>query len=135
MSEEDLQSKVRQYIQDAIQFIDDEISPIRAKATRQYLGEPYGNEVEGRSAVVSRDIRDSVAACLPSLMRVFFGSEKVCEFVADARASGEGGHAVVLSMAQLAGKTTAGLLAAVQGMLIRGETALFISASPKRSPG
>ena len=81
MSEEDLQSKVRQYIQDAIQFIDDEISPIRAKATRQYLGEPYGNEVDGRSQVVSRDIRDSVAACLPSLMRVFFGSEKVCEFV------------------------------------------------------
>ena len=81
MTEEDLQYKVRQYVQDAIQFIDDEISPLRAKSTREYMGEPYGNEVEGRSQVVSRDIRDSVAACLPSLMKVFFGSEKVCEFV------------------------------------------------------
>ena len=81
MTEEDLQYKVRQYVQDAIQFIDDEISPLRAKSTREYMGEPYGNEVEGRSQVVSRDIRDSVAACLPSLMKVFFGSEKVCEFI------------------------------------------------------
>jgi len=81
MSEADLQAVVSSYISDAIQYIDDDISPIRAESTRYYLGDPFGNEVDGRSQVVSRDVRDSVQAVLPSMMRVFFGSEKVVEFV------------------------------------------------------
>jgi hypothetical protein len=81
MSEADLQAVVGSYISDAIQYIDDDISPIRAESTRYYRGDPFGNEVDGRSQVVSRDVRDSVQAVLPSMMRVFFGSEKVVEFV------------------------------------------------------
>jgi hypothetical protein len=81
MSEADLQAAVASYISDAIQYIDDDISPIRAESTRYYRGDPFGNEVDGRSQVVSRDVRDSVQAVLPSMMRVFFGSEKVVEFV------------------------------------------------------
>jgi hypothetical protein len=81
MSEADLQAVVASYISDAIQYIDDDISPIRAESTRYYRGDPFGNEVDGRSQVVSRDVRDSVQAVLPSMMRVFFGSEKVVEFV------------------------------------------------------
>jgi hypothetical protein len=81
MTEEELETTVRQYIDDAIQYIDDEISPIRAESTKYYKGDRFGNEVDGRSQVVSRDVRDSVQAVLPSMMRVFFGSEKVVEFV------------------------------------------------------
>ncbi len=81
MSPEQLQTKVRSYIEDAIQFIDDDISPLRAESTRYYNGEPFGNEVDGRSQVVSRDVRDSVQSMLPSMMRVFFGAEKMVEFV------------------------------------------------------
>lgn len=81
MSEEEMQTAVRQYIEDAIQYIDDDISPIRAESTRYYNGDAFGNEVDGRSQVISRDVRDSVQAVLPSLMRVFFGSQKVVEFV------------------------------------------------------
>ena len=81
MTEEELQTAVRSYITDAIQYIDDDISPIRAESTKYYKGDPFGNEVDGRSQVVSRDVRDSVQAVLPSMMRVFFGSEKVVEFV------------------------------------------------------
>jgi hypothetical protein len=81
MTEGELQSVVASYISDAIQYIDDDISPIRAESTKYYRGDPFGNEVEGRSQVVSRDVRDSVQAVLPSMMRVFFGSEKVVEFV------------------------------------------------------
>jgi hypothetical protein len=80
MSEEELQSVVRSYISDAVQYIDDEISPIRAESTRYYRGDLFGNEIDGRSQVVSRDVRDSVQAVLPSMMRVFFGSEKAVEF-------------------------------------------------------
>jgi len=81
MSESDLQAAVGNYISDAIQYIDDDISPTRAESTKYYRGDPFGNEVDGRSQVVSRDVRDSVQAVLPSMMRVFFGSEKVVEFV------------------------------------------------------
>lgn len=81
MTEEELQTTVRSYITDAIQYIDDDISPIRAESTKYYKGDKFGNEVDGRSQVVSRDVRDSVQAVLPSMMRVFFGSEKVVEFV------------------------------------------------------
>ena len=81
MTEGELQSVVASYISDAIQYIDDDISPIRAESTKYYRGDPFGNEVDGRSQVVSRDVRDSVQAVLPSMMRVFFGSEKVVEFV------------------------------------------------------
>jgi hypothetical protein len=81
MSEADLQAVVASYISDAIQYIDDDISPTRAESTKYYRGDPFGNEVDGRSQVVSRDVRDSVQAVLPSMMRVFFGSEKVVEFV------------------------------------------------------
>ena len=81
MSDGELQSVVASYISDAIQYIDDDISPIRAESTKYYRGDPFGNEVDGRSQVVSRDVRDSVQAVLPSMMRVFFGSEKVVEFV------------------------------------------------------
>ena len=49
--------------------------------TKYYLGDEFGNEVDGRSRVVSRDVRDAVQSVLPSLMRVFFGTEKVVEFV------------------------------------------------------
>ena len=81
MTESELQAAVGSYISDAIQYIDDDISPIRAESTKYYRGDPFGNEVDGRSQVVSRDVRDSVQAVLPSMMRVFFGSEKVVEFV------------------------------------------------------
>ena len=81
MTEEEIQVAVSAYITDAIQYIDDDISPIRAESTRYYRGDPFGNEVDGRSSVVSRDVRDSVQAVLPSMMRVFFGSQKFVEFV------------------------------------------------------
>lgn len=81
MSEEELQGVVSSEIVDAINFIDEDIAPVRAQATEYYLGEPFGNEEEGRSQVVSMDVRDTVQGMLPSLMRIFFGPEKIVEFV------------------------------------------------------
>jgi hypothetical protein len=81
MSEEELQGVVSSEIVDAINFIDEDIAPMRAQATEYYLGEPFGNEEEGRSQVVSMDVRDTVQGMLPSLMRIFFGPEKIVEFV------------------------------------------------------
>ncbi len=81
MSDEELQSIVGSAIRDAADYIDTDIGPQRAEATRRYLGEPYGNEEQGRSQVVSMDVRDTVAAMLPSILRVFFGGERMVEFM------------------------------------------------------
>jgi hypothetical protein len=80
MSEEELQGVISAEINDAISFIDDDIGGNRALATEYYYGAPFGDEEEGRSQVVSMDVRDTVQGILPSLMRIFFGPERVVEF-------------------------------------------------------
>jgi hypothetical protein len=57
-----------------------ELSTIRARSIEDYLGEPYGDEVEGQSQVVSRDVFDTVETIKPSLARIFTGGERVCRF-------------------------------------------------------
>lgn len=80
VTEEQLQGIVAGEIDDSQAYIDDVISPLRANAGQYYKGEPFGNEEEGRSQVVSMDVRDTVQAIMPSIMRVFFGSSNVVEF-------------------------------------------------------
>ena len=80
VTEEELQSIVAGEIDDSQAYIDDVISPERAMAGQYYKGEPFGNEEEGRSQVVSMDVRDTVQAIMPSIMRVFFGSSNVVEY-------------------------------------------------------
>lgn len=81
MDDETLEAMIGQEIGDAVSYIDSDLSPIRAMATRYYRGDPFGNEEEGRSQVVAMETRDTISAMLPSLMRVFFSSESVVEFV------------------------------------------------------
>jgi len=75
-----LQTLIQREIERASSFIDDEVGPGRAESLRYYRGEPLGNEEDGRSQVVWRVVRDAVRQILPSLVRVFFGSEKAVEY-------------------------------------------------------
>ena len=80
VSEEELQNIITAEIDDAQNYIDDDISPQRALAGQFYKGEPFGNEEEGRSQAMSMDVRDTVQAMLPSIMKVFFAANNVVEF-------------------------------------------------------
>ena len=80
MDSEDLQSTVTLSIEDAVDFVDQTLSPRRAQAADYYEGAPLGNEQEGRSTAQTMDVRDTVQAFLPSLMRIFCGSDKVVEY-------------------------------------------------------
>jgi hypothetical protein len=53
----------------------------RTTAMKYYKGEKFGDELEGRSQVVSRDVAESIDSTLPSLMRIFAGGDQVvlCE--------------------------------------------------------
>lgn len=76
----DLEAHLNGLIEAAVSYIDEEVGPQRAAATDYYQGEPFGDEEAGRSQWVSRDVRDTVQAMLPSLIRIFFGAENVLEF-------------------------------------------------------
>lgn len=79
MDDEDLEAYLRAEI-DMAQSVQQTLSGHREELTRRYAGEPYGDEEDGRSKAVSRDFRDVVNAIMPSLMRIFWGPERVAEF-------------------------------------------------------
>jgi hypothetical protein len=77
---EELQALVGRAVDEAINWRAEELDDDQAEATDYYMARPFGNEVEGRSRVVSTDVRDTVQAILPSLARIFFGPENVVEY-------------------------------------------------------
>lgn len=48
---------------------------------RYYLGLPLGNEVDGRSQVVSWDVFETVEGALPSFIEPFFSGDQIGEFL------------------------------------------------------
>lgn len=81
MSDEEFRHIVFQAINDSQTYIDSYLAPERETAMSYYFGEKLGNEEDGRSHVVLTEVRDTVLAMLPSLLRIFTGGEKVVEFV------------------------------------------------------
>lgn len=70
-------------IDDAIQFVDTELSPDRALATDYYKGRPFGNEEEGRSKFVVPEVRNAIKGAIPDLSEVVFGPEYPVAFIPD----------------------------------------------------
>lgn len=57
-----------------------ELASDRADATDRYLGKVYGNEVAGRSQVVSRDVADVVEGVLANTIKPFVAGDEVVQF-------------------------------------------------------
>ena len=76
----DLVGVIKSEMDDAKDFIH-QVGEERAESTEYYLG----NEPEATSTLqsefISTDVRDTVLFMLPSIMRTFFGTKKVVEFV------------------------------------------------------
>lgn len=53
----------------------------RSDLMKRYLGLHYGDEVDGRSKIVDTTVRDTIEAIKPELMDIFFGGDRVVEFV------------------------------------------------------
>lgn len=77
---EAVQKTVQRALERAKRHWEEDREPDATMATDYYMGRPFGDEEEGRSKVVSTDVRDATQAQLPSLMRVFFGPEDAVEF-------------------------------------------------------
>lgn len=57
-----------------------ELDQQRRKALEYYNGEPFGNEIAGRSSVVSTDVMDVIEWSMPILMRIFGSGDQVGRF-------------------------------------------------------
>ena len=80
MQEFDLQAIIENEIDNAIGYINTETVEERRDALMAYNREPYGNEVEGRSTIVTGEVAEAVDGALPQLLRVFTQSDDVVRF-------------------------------------------------------
>ena len=80
LSEEELLNQCITEIDNAIGYIESETVADRAMAMDYYLRKPYGNEVDGQSAVVTGETAEVVDGALPQLMRVFTDNEDAVQF-------------------------------------------------------
>jgi hypothetical protein len=84
LSEDELKALVAQEQHQSLGYTSSKLSAARQKAEYYYLGLAVGDlsppEIDGRSSVVSTDVRDTIEAMLPQLVVTFCGGDKVAEF-------------------------------------------------------
>ena len=80
-TEREIETIVQNAIDDAVDFVESEISEDRIRSQRYYDGEVDIGYEDGRSKVVATKVRDTVRAIKPSLMRVFLSTAKPVEFM------------------------------------------------------
>jgi hypothetical protein len=81
MDEDEFRYTVAQAIEDSQTYIDSYIAPQRENAMAYYLADPFGNEEDGRSQVILTEVRDTILAMIPSLLRIFTSTDHVLEFI------------------------------------------------------
>ena len=77
-----LRAIVESEIDDAIGYLETETTDERQQALEYYLREPYGNDVEGKSQIVTGEVAEVVDGALPQLMKVFTSSKDAVVFEA-----------------------------------------------------
>ena len=80
MKDNELVSLLANEIEQATGHMNSELSGQREDSMKYYLGEKFGNEIDGRSEIVTTDVRDTVEYIMPSLMRIFTTHTNVAEF-------------------------------------------------------
>ncbi|MFZ6681008.1 portal protein [Undibacterium sp. Tian12W] len=84
LSQDELKALVQTEMRQSLGYSSSRLSQARQKAEYYYLGLAVGDlsppEVDGRSSVVSTDVRDTIESMLPQLMLTFCGGDSIVEF-------------------------------------------------------
>lgn len=80
MNENALKAQLEAEIDGAIGYLQTETTEQRTRALEYYLRYPYGNEVEGRSQIVTGEVAEVIDGALPQLIRIFTASDDVVQF-------------------------------------------------------
>ena len=77
LTEHEVAAVLQSEIHASLGYIGSDITSQRQKSLEYYFGEPFGNQQEGRSQVVSTDVSDVIESILPTLLRTFAASDEV----------------------------------------------------------
>ena len=80
LSDEDLLALLRKEEQAAAAFQDGTLAGLRRQALAYYDRQPYGDEQEGASQVVTSEFADVIESIMPGLMRVFTAADDLVRF-------------------------------------------------------
>ena len=80
MTENELAAYVRRKVNASMNREDGDISDVRENLFSQYYGAKYGDEREGKSGFVTREVLEAVEWAKPSLVRMFFSGDRVVAF-------------------------------------------------------
>lgn len=80
MNDDEVLANVEMWLQDSLDFATSELSHQRGESLKYYFGEPFGNEKQGKSKVVTRDVQETVDWIMPSLMKVFTSGGQVVKY-------------------------------------------------------
>ena len=81
ISVEDATAELQYEVEDAINFMQAEFEDDWAKAERYYAGGCDLPSEEGRSNAVKTEVRDTIRAATPNIMRVLYASRKPVEYI------------------------------------------------------
>jgi hypothetical protein len=84
LSDEDLLALLRKEEQAAASYQDGTLSALRRQALAYYDRQPYGDEQEGASQVVTSEFADVIESLMPGLMRVFTAADDLIRFTPGA---------------------------------------------------
>jgi hypothetical protein len=80
LGDDELSSIVKAEIANSDGLSGSELANQRTDNLERFFAMPYGTEQEGRSSVISPDVRDAIGWVMPTLIRIFTSGERVCEF-------------------------------------------------------
>jgi hypothetical protein len=80
LSESELLGILEGEVDDAVGYYDSDIAHEQEEALKYYFGRPFGDEIPGRSQVVSRDVAETVDWLMPDLMRIFIQGDDAVQY-------------------------------------------------------
>lgn len=80
MTDDELASHLQILEDDASNYVYGDLNSQREKALQEYNRDPYGNEAEGLSGIVTSEVQDTIESMLPELLDVFVSTDKAVVF-------------------------------------------------------
>ena len=80
LTDDELLAAIAAAEQAALGTIQGAISSDRADAIDRYYGKPYGDELPGRSTVVSRDVADVVEGVVANVVKPILSGDSIVQF-------------------------------------------------------
>lgn len=81
MDNQELKNLIEANIDEALNYINETVQPERSDALNYYMRKPLGNEIRGKSQIVTSEVSEAVHGALPQLMKVFTQSQDAVDFL------------------------------------------------------